>query len=127
MHVASVTLTREGQLDWPVAGDHHCAPEASVHNGLVGIKYTMIAECENHLDHKGFLFDQATADQWMHELAHSRTHRSCERLAEFVGEDILKRIAKVAPHVRFKTFTVVLSPDPYMAKITAVWANTGKG
>ncbi len=119
LKVLHVTLTREGQVNWMVSGDHHCGLDVAVVQGVLPVKYTVVAKCKNKLDHRGFLFDQATADAWIAEMAKHNTVQSCEKIAESVGRRLLLKISKAFPQVEIEELTVVISPAPFAAKITA--------
>jgi hypothetical protein len=140
MQLKTLTITRRGDVQWRVTGDHHCGPKDQLRRqlvwmGAVGgysslptgpasipIKYTVVVQCAPTLDAQGFLFDQVTMADYMAQLAKQETDLSCERLVDHAATTLLARLRSDAPTCHVKTLTLTLSPAPYAAEVTAHYA-----
>lgn len=115
----SLTIRREGQVDWKVEGDIHCGPKGELRDGKIPVKYVVVVECVPVLDDRGFLFDQASVDLWMRRQADKTTKLSCEALVVDTAKDFLLKLAKDVPHCKVVRMEMTLQPSPFMAGITA--------
>lgn len=120
--LADITIQRQGQIDWKVAGEHHCGPESELRDGKIPVKYIVTIKCEPHLDDRGFLFDQAAVDLWMRRQAERLTTLSCEALCVETAKNMLIKLAKDVPHCKVKELVLTLQPSPFQAGVTARFA-----
>lgn len=118
----SLTIRREGQVEWSVEGEHHCGPKSEIRDGKIPVKYTLIATCAPHLDERGFLFDQAAVDLWMKRQATQVASLSCEALVVETAKNFLLKMARDVPHCKVTKLTLTLSPSPFQAGITVEFA-----
>ncbi len=114
----SLTIKREGQVDWSVEGDTHCGPKSELRDGKIPVKYSATVTCSPQLDERGFLFDQASLDLWMRRQATKVTKLSCEALVVEVATNLLLKLAADVPHCKVTELSLTLSPSPFMAGIT---------
>lgn len=115
----SLTIKREGRVDWRVSGDTHCGPKSEVRDGVMPVHYALTCTCEPTLDGRGFLFDQASVDLWMRRQASVGTTSSCEELVVHVAQAFLGKLAHDVPHCRPTHLALSLSPAPHVASVTA--------
>lgn len=118
LRLDSLTIKREGQVDWSVEGDTHCGPKPELRDGKIPVKYSVTVTCEPHLDERGFLFDQASVDLWMRRQASKTTKLSCEALVVDTAKEFLLKLARDVPHCKVRELVMTLSPSPFMAGVT---------
>ncbi len=114
----SLTIKREGQVDWSVEGESHCGPKSELRDGKIPVKYFLAVTCAPTLDERGFLFDQAAVDIWMRRQATKITSLSCEALVIDVAKEFLLKMIRDGPHCKVTELTLSLSPSPFAASIT---------
>lgn len=124
----SMTIKREGQVEWIVEGDHHCGPKSELKTyphtttQYIPVKYTLSVTCAPHLDQRGFLFDQASVGKWMERISSEPTKLSCEALVVHVATQFLLKMAKDVPHCKVTELVLTLSPSPFQAGVTCRFA-----
>lgn len=118
----SLTIKREGQVEWKVAGDHHCGPKGEIRDGRVPVKYSVSVTCAPSLDERGFLFDQASVDLWMKRQADNVTSLSCEALVVETATNMLLKLQRDVPHCKVTELVMTLSPSPFQAGVTCRFA-----
>jgi hypothetical protein len=117
--LADISIQRQGQVDWRVAGLHHCGPESELRDGKIPVKYSVTITCAPHLDDRGFLFDQAAVDLWMRRQADKLSTLSCEALCVETAKNMLLKLARDVPHCKVKELVMTLQPAPFQAGVTA--------
>ncbi len=115
-----LTIMREGTVQLSVEGGNHCAVQSAVGaDGRVAVKWRLFGKFENKVDPSGFLFDQSQAADWVAELVSTPRSESCEKLAEYLAEEIMRRIHEDYPMVVLDAFKMQLSPAPFSSELTA--------
>lgn len=121
-----MSITREGQIAITTVGDSHCGtrPEWVSRDSeyVVTVKYKCVVECRPITDARGFLFDQVHIDNWLKGYADNYViEQSCEELSNTLAELVIKRIGKESPLCKILSLSLTLSPDPYVASVTATY------
>ena len=124
LNLASLSITRSGDVQWHVTGDHHCGPKAMLREGRMPVRYSMTVMCAPALDDRGFLFDQAMVDLWVRRLAEIPTALSCEALVIHVARKFMTKVERDVPACRLLGVRMTLSPAPYQAGVTARFGQT---
>lgn len=122
LKLSTMKIERSGECNWRVEGAYHCGPKALLKDGRIPVKYSVSVTCEPHLDHRGFLFDQAMVDVWMKRQAELVTSLSCEALVVSVAEKMLAKLERDVPHCKVTELVLSLSPAPHQAAVTARFA-----
>lgn len=121
MKLSTLELSRKGRAVWSVTGPNHCGPRTMIHHGHLLVDWGMTMVCEPTLDEHGFLYDQARIQDFIDELGAHVTKLSCERLVDFVATKTLAKIRTEAPTCDIRSFTFWLSPEPFLAVMTATY------
>lgn len=121
LHFKKYGLRRTGEVSWAVVGPDHCGTENHVLGGCVRVRYDATLECEHSLDAHGFLIDNMEVDRFMQEFSQAQTGLSCELLVERTCEKLIEHIHRTVPTCRVSELTLMLSPEPYFARVTAVY------
>lgn len=122
--LSTLSISREGDVQWRVMGDHHCGPKAMLREGRMPVRYSMTVTCAPALDDRGFLFDQAMVDLWVRRLADIPTALSCEALVIDVARRFMTKVERDVPHCRLVGLRMTLSPAPHSASVTARYGAT---
>lgn len=107
-------MNRSGEFRILVGGDSHCG----IKKDLL-VRYAVRAECETRLDHRGFLFDQISVDNFFKSIR--TTQLSCEKLSMFCSDSLMEEIHKENPKCRIRSMSLTLSPEPFLASMTHEW------
>lgn len=92
------------------------AAVTTARDGRITVIYWVMLRCEAMLDHRGFLFDQLTVDQFFRDI--KETNMSCERLAMVCVDQLVEALKKENPRLLVKEVLLELSPDPFEADIS---------
>lgn len=118
-----VSIERAGHVTFTVKGPSHCGPADQVRQvaGLTVLDadFVITALCAPSFDGQGFLFDQAKVQGWAQKVCDREAYASCEHLAVDIGVRFQASLARYVPTCQVRELTVVLSPAPYKAKLTA--------
>ena len=111
----SQTLTLDRQCDFQILtiGPSHCG---TLTNEQLPVRYSLLCECENVLDARGFLFEQVGVDNFFHRM--KSTTLSCEKLTISCCKKLVALIRKDNPACKIRSITLKLSPWPYAASMT---------
>jgi hypothetical protein len=106
-------MNRQGDFTILTTGDSHCG---TLTNQYLPVRYTMVCECENVLDKRGFLFEQVNVDKFFKNM--TRTTLSCEKLTISCCKRLVTLIKKDNPSCRIRSIKLTLSPHPFQASMT---------
>lgn len=109
----TLTMNRSGEFNIFTTGDSHCG---TFTNQNLQVRYTMVCECENILDPRGFLFEQVNIDNFFKNM--KRTTLSCEKLTISCCKKLVTLIRKDNPACRIRSIKLTLSPFPFQASMT---------
>lgn len=125
LKLANLTITRSGQVAWHVVpGSTHCGPAPLVKqlgngDGMLEVRYELKLVCEPRLDARGFLVDQVNIHAYIERFASKPRTLSCEQTAIELATSIIMKAAIDAPHCIMREVSLLLSPEPFLASITA--------
>jgi hypothetical protein len=111
---ATLTMNRKGAFTIRTFGPNHCGTLP-----VLDVRYVVEVECDAVVDGRGFLFDQLMVDSFFKGI--KRSSLSCEKLAMFCAEGLVKAIRRENPGVNVRSVKMTLSPQPFAAGMTYAW------
>lgn len=116
MKVSKLTLQRTGEVFWRVQGHNHCGVLTSDGHWT---RYTVSMVCRPETDKRGFLVDQLEVHEFVRVYASARRKVSCEKSCINLAKALMKFLRANARHCKVLTLSLTLSPEPYLAAMTA--------